>query len=65
MYGLGVIYDLQSGASGFWYIFNAIWCFLIDTSFNLFGVPLTIPGITVGIILGCIGMWIIRKSIYD
>lgn len=65
MYGIAIIYDLQNATSSFMSIFNAIWGFLIEQTFNLFGIPLTIPGITVGIWLGCIGMWMLRKIIYD
>lgn len=58
-------YHIEIPTAEFMAIFALIWHWITHTSFSLFGIPLTIWDITVGIWLGCIGMWVLRKIIYD
>lgn len=58
-------YDISFGIVSFMNIFQFIWNFIVNTKFTFGTISVSIFDITVGIWLGCIGVWIIRKGLID
>ena len=57
--------DITSGVTSFLTLFNAFWTNLIGITFIINGISFRIIDISIGILIGCVGIWVIRKIFYD